>query len=727
MTQATTVMTLAVPADEDEKKPKKTMKQLEVDKRKEQRKKKGSSVTGMSEEAQWKMLLQLVNAMETLNMEELMDGLSYATAEGLKDHDIKLQADAMFKQLNQRDYVSKRLREEAEAIKSNPTNFKALQIVNNLMAQAKELGLPKAEIEFAREQMRNSVKNRGAAAQKTGTQDAENDTAKMASDAFSDLFEFANLKDPDTWKGHSFRANWFFTGWETGKDIMLMHSTKDLGDPLTNLQSQADTAIANFTNLQYWMGDRLVSEIQRATLPDRITGVAKLSPSMADEVYVQLMKQLTENPSHGSLRRGYELMLSCCQTVAPSQDLHDYLHHFLMRNKEDEDEEVRAAVNQCIKDLAIVAAGEQRGNDINMMVMLGDYSMRKVIVSASATLRNLSDQLASQLGISSPSDFSCFQATDGLPQHRLLPDNGGVANLVQKWTKLKEMTKRDSKLVFKRTLLRPDEILSPVDWRHAGLTFRQARMEYLKYPLVQEEDLFVQIAAELLWLDRKVGGKEIAELEINEESISADGMLENLLPEAFLEEVPAQQSIFSNAKDTRRREAARKIFTLWTEMNIQLDKSERATMAMARSFSNMQRLELFGSYIWKGKQTMELPQGKVSVPEAPMRMSILNENDPDMEYYICANYVGVRFFASKSQEEGGNFVRDFFFQRDANERVLVWGARQDILQLVVSTTEGETLEEGRPMLSIVIKSTAAVDIAFVIHMLHESQRQARLN
>eukprot|EP00913_Durusdinium_trenchii_P014661 g13755.t1 len=56
-------------------------------------------------------------------------------------------------------------------------------------------------------------------------------------------------------------------------------------------------------------------------------------------------------------------------------------------------------------------------------------------------------------------DFACFQMTDGLQTHRLLPDATQLAMLEEKWAKLKAATTRASHLLFKRRFISFDETL----------------------------------------------------------------------------------------------------------------------------------------------------------------------------------------------------------------------------------------------------------------------------
>jgi hypothetical protein len=56
-------------------------------------------------------------------------------------------------------------------------------------------------------------------------------------------------------------------------------------------------------------------------------GVA--SQVLADEIYVQICKHMTNNPEITSLRHCWQLMSLCVSTFAPSPDFENYLLNFI--------------------------------------------------------------------------------------------------------------------------------------------------------------------------------------------------------------------------------------------------------------------------------------------------------------------------------------------------------------------------------------------------------------
>ena len=47
---------------------------------------------------------------------------------------------------------------------------------------------------------------------------------------------------------------------------------------------------------------------------------------LRDEIYLQLMKQTTENPNPRSMMSGWVLLLLCCRTFLPSEEFLPFVH-----------------------------------------------------------------------------------------------------------------------------------------------------------------------------------------------------------------------------------------------------------------------------------------------------------------------------------------------------------------------------------------------------------------
>ena len=53
---------------------------------------------------------------------------------------------------------------------------------------------------------------------------------------------------------------------------------------------------------------------------------------LRDEIYIQLMKQITKNPSNESKFRGWKLLEICLKSFPPSDDLENFLDYFCRKN-----------------------------------------------------------------------------------------------------------------------------------------------------------------------------------------------------------------------------------------------------------------------------------------------------------------------------------------------------------------------------------------------------------
>jgi hypothetical protein len=77
------------------------------------------------------------------------------------------------------------------------------------------------------------------------------------------------------------------------------------------------------------MGDKPAAYIGSKEEP--VILLAKRTPALRDEIFIQVMKQLTGNPSPESVLCGWKLLKKLCQAVTPSEDLCDFLRYFLQR------------------------------------------------------------------------------------------------------------------------------------------------------------------------------------------------------------------------------------------------------------------------------------------------------------------------------------------------------------------------------------------------------------
>jgi len=78
-----------------------------------------------------------------------------------------------------------------------------------------------------------------------------------------------------------------------------------------------------FKNVQGYMGDRQLSF--PVMLLRELLKAAIKTPDLRDEIYLQIIKQLTNNLNPDSTKKGWQLMLSCLMTFPPSSKFENYL------------------------------------------------------------------------------------------------------------------------------------------------------------------------------------------------------------------------------------------------------------------------------------------------------------------------------------------------------------------------------------------------------------------
>jgi len=660
------------------------------------------TITGLTKEGQQKILFDLQCAFEQFDVDALEKTLSSALCEAIaEDNETMMKAEEVFADLQNKEFVLKALEDVREEIESGSTGeLPPLKRLQNLMRQAQKLGADEAEVQDARALMQSCVRKRARQTMKGHVFDHVSiEELEIADAAFADLSLFPRLKQASEWKGHQARR-WFGQG-RTGAEFMLKHAKHGLKSALTKLPpAQEAVACAAYYNILCWMGDKPVPEVQRAPLAGMIAETAQKDLCLTDEIYIQLMKQLTDNPSTRSVHRGWELMLTVSQKVCPSSDLHEYVHVFFIKALSTACSEINHIIRQCIADLNITASpAPQEEDTMTFSITLIDFSTRRVRAPHSASLKLLGDTVAGELRISRPQDFACFMLTEGIPHHRLLPDTASVSGLMEKWKVLKEKTGRSTSILYKRKLLTTEETLQPGDPTHAKLTYRQALFEYLHYPISAGMESFYKIAAAIVWADR-----DHFKRFIEKGYMANEGVLEQILPEESLQNKP-------------RRQEAMKVLNALQTLESACDEGESRLVGMGRAFADMQKLKMFGAYYWPAKQIFDIDKKNLPIAKAPSTVCTINPKATDAQYYLCVDHAGVHFVAQSSGPNAQPFHRLFQFNKEAVERVLNHGVDHgnQRVAFVVSTLNSHSLEIEN--MTVVMQCAAAVDVAFGITMI----------
>mmetsp|Transcript_109759 Transcript_109759/g.172968 ORF Transcript_109759/g.172968 Transcript_109759/m.172968 type:complete len:107 (+) Transcript_109759:2-322(+) len=106
-------------------------------------------------------------------------------------------------------------------------------------------------------------------------------------------------------------------------------------------------------------------------------------------------------------------------------------------------------------------------------------------------------------------------------------------------------------------------------------------------------------------------------------------------------------------------------------------------------------------------------------------MCKINPKEPEAEYWICVDLYGIRFLAVDAAP-GTEFQRGFLFNEEALERMVLWGAKQNIVQFVVQTVNPAFPAAGRIPMTIALISPAAVDVAYVVHHIANDRKRQKI-
>uniref|UniRef100_A0A3B3QZ91 Si:ch73-194h10.2 n=1 Tax=Paramormyrops kingsleyae TaxID=1676925 RepID=A0A3B3QZ91_9TELE len=155
-------------------------------------------------------------------------------------------------------------------------------------------------------------------------------------------------------------------------------------------------------------------------LTDQIFGPATKNEALRDEIYCQIMKQMTSNINRFSLERGWQLLWLCCGLFPPSQPLLKHAQRFIeSRHREalaqDCLQRVQAALRMEPRKLpphqVEIDAIQQNSTQIFHKVHFPNDTEEIFEVGSSTRIRDLIQSIAAQLNLLSADGFSIFLKT----------------------------------------------------------------------------------------------------------------------------------------------------------------------------------------------------------------------------------------------------------------------------------------------------------------------------
>eukprot|EP00927_Polykrikos_kofoidii_P016218 TRINITY_DN17297_c0_g3_i1.p1 TRINITY_DN17297_c0_g3~~TRINITY_DN17297_c0_g3_i1.p1 ORF type:complete len:1525 (+),score=267.39 TRINITY_DN17297_c0_g3_i1:168-4577(+) len=657
---------------------------------------KRKTITGLDISAQGEIMMRLMNAAHEYDIDALKTNLALAWENGVEESELK-KAQSMFDSLSTEAGVVTAIEDNSERLNGEDGTESAKLCLENLTKHAGRVRFATAAVlrvtEDSRRRARETIKGDMFHAM-------SRESLADLQGAFADLSKYSGLRDPNKWYGDRSWMAYMRSG-GAGAAVMLSHTTRPITKSLTVIDSQHERdAIAAFRDILGWMCDRSIPEVQRCHLDKAILEAASAHQSVADEIFVQMLKQQHRNPSMRSSRLGWQLLLRLCQNVTPSSELDGFVRSFFL--SEISAGEFSEIAKQCIADLNVTEAPHRAlGDDperIAVPVSLIDDSCRKIYIREDAKLMDVAEKMSQVLCLKSGSEFSLFQAIHGLKGLRLLPETVEVSVLFAKWNKLEQQTGRRSHLVYKRRYLRRAEDLSVHDSVHATLTYREALSNYFTDPVLEDMDAVLRTGATIVHSEPDYFASRM-------ESLDEAGVLEQLIPKKVLEDGFVGLS---------RKAWAERIIEACEDIEPPINPDEPNFMKMQRIVSLLRERKLYGCYHWLGKQFTQIPATKVSVADAPTASCKVNPKaDVAANYWVCVNITGV-LFISKDKADDEHFFRGFQFSEEALDRILHWAAKEDWLQLVVQIMNPTDIKNGRQPATINVQTEAAVDIAFLL-------------
>jgi len=242
---------------------------------------------------------------------------------------------------------------------------------------------------------------------------------------------------------------------------------------------------------------------------------------------------------------------------------------------------------------------------------------------------------------------------------------------------------------------------------HATLSYRQAMYDYHRYPIAEDQEFLCKIGATILCIERD-SYKEF----IKAKNLTEQGVLEHLLPDYVLKQKAPTRAQWSTA-----------LMNKFNQLEFKIDAEATRLQKMSFVMSLTQKMKLFGAYFWLGKQIFQCAPEKQSIPDAPEENCRINAKTDNDEYWIVVDVFGIRFVSPSVT--GKQFQRGFLFHDEAMERVVRWGAKQNVVEFVVQSINPKQPKAGRVPMTIRLMSTGAVDIAYAIHTIQNERKAAR--
>lgn len=669
--------------------------------------KKRLTITNLSQDRIFLMVRDLVKATEEFDSSALESTLKIAFKNGLADDDTVVQAQNVYWNMSQPQWLTEKAEEEAKTGKKGGTQAaKALRRLDNLVAHSQKINMTRATQETLKKSRQEVIQLRArqtlSGKMFAQLDDLDLDEQHMIDESFRDLSKYSGLKPEE----------------ERMKDPngTLTHVRAPLKAALTDVGPAFEKpSLLAFHHILALMGDKSQPELARVNLHDEIVTLAKSSKALADEIYMQVMKQNTGNPSARSIARGWNLMLSLCQQAPPGQKFHNFVHVFCMRGLNSCGINNRTVIEQSIAALNRNAngGGKQTNASPPLQLLLPDGSFRWTTVNTNATAQQATEYICGDVGIGNTADWALHVITEPHNVQRLLPKQASIMFILKTLGSIKDETGKKSWLLLKRLALKKGEILDAREMIHATLTFHQALREYLSCPLPStHRDLCLDIAASLVNLDPD-NHKDILS---GQDDTTNPEALDHLVPPSQRQWFPPNynfsEQILSRSENLAKEGA--------------MNPSKRL-LTMNHVFQLFQQMPVFGCYWWDGTIVSGQPDHLFDSKTLLAARSALcrrNGQDPDAtevklvdipavrRAILALNYQDISIYDKTTGDE----LFRFGFAGMADERILAWEVKGKLLQCLVTTKKDDLVD----LRMLNFRRVGVNDIAYAIETLYKT-------
>uniref|UniRef100_A0A671SZI7 Unconventional myosin-VIIa-like n=1 Tax=Sinocyclocheilus anshuiensis TaxID=1608454 RepID=A0A671SZI7_9TELE len=205
--------------------------------------------------------------------------------------------------------------------------------------------------------------------------------------------------------------------WANSREPIRQPLLKRLvGNPDLSPLESADSLTKWCAPILKYMGDYPTRQVQSPLeLTDQIFGPPTGNEELRDEIYCQIMKQMTSNNNRYSVEQGWQLLWLCCGLFPPSNSLLKHAQRFIETRKRE------PLATDCLQRLqgprklpphqVEVDAIQQNSTQIFHKIQFPNDTQENFEVASNTKIKDLVRTIANKLMLSSAEGFSIFVKT----------------------------------------------------------------------------------------------------------------------------------------------------------------------------------------------------------------------------------------------------------------------------------------------------------------------------